>query len=212
MAIDVWDYQQLVQGSQSTILDFDFTKSLLALDLTFGNKRSTWYQAGYVIPLVNIDGDFFEDKAIKLRFDKQILEIPYLGYRLRFELVDWAQNINIRIKQLPSTDYKPMTVSYPNSLPAVGPAVVATIVATNANSIILPANANRSPQGLIVNNATKNLWVTFTGVAATVMSPSIKIPANGGTMDIPGNYSGSINGLWESGATGSCVINEFSYT
>lgn len=48
------DYEQTLIDSNPTILDFDFTSQLLALDLTFGNKRSTWYQAGYVIPLVNV--------------------------------------------------------------------------------------------------------------------------------------------------------------
>ncbi len=77
------DYEQTLPDSNPTILDFDFTSSLLALDLTFGNKRSTWYKAGYVTPLVNVDGDFYEADPIKLRFDKQILEVPYQAYRLR---------------------------------------------------------------------------------------------------------------------------------
>jgi hypothetical protein len=29
--------------------------------------------------------------------------------------------------------------------------------------------------------------------------------------DIPGGYTGIINGIWEAGATGSCVVHEFSY-
>ena len=69
----------------------------------------------------------------------------------------------------------------------------------------------RAPEGLVINNSNKNLWVSFTGTAATAAAPSIKILANGGNIDIPGSYTGSVSGIWEAGATGSCVVHEFSY-
>ena len=108
-----------------------------------------------------------------------------------------------------------MSVSYPNNgAPAVSNDVATTVSAVTTNAVMIPANLTRAPEGLIINNSNKNLWVTFTGAAATAASPAVKIPASGGTMDIPGSFTGAINGIWESGGTpisGSAVVHEFSY-
>ena len=108
-----------------------------------------------------------------------------------------------------------MSVSYPNpGLPQVGNDVVSTVTATTSNIVLLAANSSRAPECLIVNNSNKNMWVTFTGVAAVAASPAIKIPASGGTMDIPGSFTGAVNAIWETSIipiTGSAVVHEFSY-
>jgi hypothetical protein len=105
-----------------------------------------------------------------------------------------------------------MSISYPpNAALGVGPDVPITTIAAPINVIIAVANSSRAPEGLIINNANKNMWVTFTGTAATTASPSIMIPANGGSVDIPGGYTGVINAIWVAGATGSAIVHEFSY-
>ena len=108
-----------------------------------------------------------------------------------------------------------MAVSYPNpGLAQVGNDVVTTVTATTSNIVLLAANASRAPECLIVNNSNKNMWLTFTGVAATAAAPAVKIPSSGGTMDIPGSFTGAVNAIWESSLppiTGSAVVHEFSY-
>jgi hypothetical protein len=106
-----------------------------------------------------------------------------------------------------------MSISYPPQaqIPVVGPDIVTTIPAVVTSTTLSPANLNRAPSGLIVNNGTKNLWVVFGATAATTAPPSIKVPASGGALDIPGSYTGIVTGIWESGAHGSCVVHEFSY-
>ena len=105
-----------------------------------------------------------------------------------------------------------MSISYPASVPqTVGPDVPVTTTASIASVTILPANPARSLEGYIINNSPKNMWVAFNGLAATTASPSTKIPANGGSMDVPGGYTGAITGIWEAGATLNCTVHEFSY-
>jgi hypothetical protein len=104
-----------------------------------------------------------------------------------------------------------MSVSYDPGSRSVGVDSAATVVSSVTNVVLAAANLNRSTEGFIVNNGTKNLWVTFTGVAATAAAPATKVLPNGGNIDIPGNYTGAINGIWEAAATGSAVVHEFSY-
>lgn len=104
-----------------------------------------------------------------------------------------------------------MSVSYDPGNRAVGNDSSATVASSATNVVLAAANAARAPEGFIVNNGTKNLWVTFTGTAATAAAPATKVLPSGGNIDIPGSYTGAINGIWETGATGSCVVHEFSY-
>jgi hypothetical protein len=108
-----------------------------------------------------------------------------------------------------------MSISYPNTgIPAVGAAIVTTVVASINNAVIIPANALRAPEALIVNNSNKNLWIGLSGSAAVANPPSIKVPALGGSMDIPAGYTGTVSGIWEPGGvaiTGNCVVYECSY-
>jgi hypothetical protein len=104
-----------------------------------------------------------------------------------------------------------MSASYDPGTRPVGADSAVTVNASVTNVVLAAANLNRAPEGFIVNNSGKNLWVTFTGTAATAAAPATKVLPNGGNIDIPGNYTGAINGIWEAAATGSCVVHEFSY-
>lgn len=105
-----------------------------------------------------------------------------------------------------------MSISFPPTTGEVtGPDTPTTAPYSTSNSIILAANASRTNGGMIINNATKVLWITVNGAPAGVGSAlSIPIPANGGVYDLPGNYKGNINGIWATGGTGSAAIHEFS--
>jgi hypothetical protein len=108
-----------------------------------------------------------------------------------------------------------MTISYPAlGTPVVGAAVITTVTAVTTNAAISLSNPLRAPGALIVNNSNKNMWITISGAAATVSPPSIKVPALGGSVDIPANFTGAVNGIWEPGGvaiTGSAVVYECSY-
>jgi hypothetical protein len=214
------DYEQILIDSNPTILNFDFTSQLLALDLTFGNKRSTWYQAGYVIPLVNVDGDFYEDKAIKLRFDKQILEIPYRAYRLRFEPVDWAQNVSIKIKQLPPTDYRLMYVTTEHTITPreTGEPIYTSVIpaAPTATPPTFTIVASRSRRSCLISNKTNKPMFIKEGSAAsaptlTATDPFVSIPA-GGNYTIE-DWSGEIVGIMSAAfqAGGKINVKELPY-
>lgn len=106
-----------------------------------------------------------------------------------------------------------MAISYPpvTTIPLVGPDVVTTVPAAATSTLLLAANVNRAPSGLIINNGTKNLWIVFSSGPATTAAPSIKLLANGGAIDIPGSYTGAIFGIWEAAPNGSASSHEFSY-
>jgi hypothetical protein len=106
-----------------------------------------------------------------------------------------------------------MSISHPpvTTIPLVGPAIVTTTPAAATSAILLAANPNRVPNGLILNNGTKNLWVLFGVGPATTAAPSIKLLPNGGAIDIPGGYTGIITGISEAAPNGSCSVYEFSY-
>jgi hypothetical protein len=106
-----------------------------------------------------------------------------------------------------------MSISYPpvTIIPLVGPDIVTTTPAVATSTVLLPANLNRAPSGLIINNGTKNLWIVFGSSPATTAAPSIKLLANGGAIDIPGSYTGVITGIWENAPNGSASSHEFSY-
>jgi hypothetical protein len=209
----IWDCERLITSSNPVILPCSFTAQLLAIDIAAGNQKDTWYKAGFLQSFVEIEGIKFVGNRSKLIFGSQLIEVPYRTYQLQYDPADWLQNISIKIKELSITQLKTiiMSGSYDPGNRPVGADSSVTVAAAITNTVLAVANANRSPEGFIVNNSNKNLWVTFTGVAATAAAPATKVLPNGGNYDIPGGYTGAINGIWEAGATGSCVIHEFSY-
>ncbi len=85
----------------------------------------------------------------------------------------------------------------------------ATVVSATTAAVIVPANANRASGSYIINNATKIMWVSWGGTA-TAASPTTAVPANGGAIDFPNDFTGSVSAIWSALATGSCVIHEFT--
>jgi hypothetical protein len=103
-----------------------------------------------------------------------------------------------------------MSISFPASSEVTGPDTPTNVPYSTNPAIVLAANPNRAAGGMIINNATKIMWVTANGAPATTAAPSIPIPANGGVWDLPGNYKGNINGIWATGGAGTATIHEFS--
>jgi hypothetical protein len=176
-----------------------------------------WRKAGYLRVELLLDGEFVTDSYQPIDFGQSRITIPIQPYRLSFDPVrDLAiiyPNTFISIYPLSPSEVQntKMSGSYDPGNRAVGPDSSVTIAAAVTNTVLAAANLARTSEGYILNNSNKNLWITFTGTAATTAPPATKILPNGGNWDIPGNYTGVINGIWEAGATGSCVVHEFSY-
>jgi hypothetical protein len=176
-----------------------------------------WRKAGYLRVELLLDGEFVTDSYQPIDFGQSRIPVLIQPYRLSFDPVrDLAiiyPNTSISIYPLSPSEVQntKMSGSYDPGNRAVGPDSSVVIAAAVTNTVLAAANLARTSEGYIVNNSNKNLWITFTGTAATTASPATKLLPNGGNWDIPGNYTGVINGIWEAGATGSCVVHEFSY-
>ncbi len=176
-----------------------------------------WRKAGYLKIESLIDGEYFTVDYKAIEFGNSLIEISLPAYRLSFEpvsnLTAIYPNTSISIYQLSPSEVRNlhMSQSYDPGTRAVGPSSEVTVPAAVTNTVLAAANLLRSPEGSITNNSNKNLWVTFKGVAATTAPPCKKVLPNGGNIDIPGGYTGVINGIWEAAATGSCVVDEFSF-
>ena len=84
---------------------------------------------------------------------------------------------------------------------------VLTNVAASASSVtVLAANANRL-MATIDNDSTVNLYAKF-GATASTSSFTVKIPA-GAYYELPGNYTGIVDGIWDS-ATGNARVTELT--
>jgi hypothetical protein len=200
-------------GAENYLIDKTYADVALSIEIAPVNLRLNWYKAGYLKILLPFEGQWLpiSTKPILLTW-RQIVEIPYEEYRLLFTPENWLESPNFIVKSY-AIKYNPMAISNPvPSRPLVGGDVVTPIVASITNTVLLPANPNRAPEGLIVNNANRNLWIVFSITPATAAAPSIKVPANGGAIDIPGSYTGAVSGIWEAGATGTAVTHEFNPT
>lgn len=102
-----------------------------------------------------------------------------------------------------------MSIGYPSNSAITTTATSSVVGASTSAVPISAANPLRLNGGEIVNNSNKDMWLRF-DLPATVTTtpPSIKIVANGGSIDIPENYIGPISGLWLAGATGNCTVVE----
>ncbi len=204
----LWDCQ--IVADSKLLLPCDFNTNLLAIMVSCRNQRSTWYRAGFLQSYLQIEGQSFVGLKHDLHFGSQLIQIPYKQYTLSYDPIDWAFGISVKIKQLSISEYySPMSGSYQPVPPVITPDAPLTIPAAVTSAVIVPANLLRSPECLIINNSNKNMWMTFTGAAATTAAPSIKV-IPGGNYDIPGSYTGAINAIWEAAATGSAVFYGFT--
>lgn len=199
----IWDYTFSLTGRK--LLPVGTLRSLnLAIEINFPEKRNVWYSAGYLYPLINIDGGDIRAQPIAISFDAQIIQIPYNQYKLEFQPVKWlTSQYTLNLKKIS------MGINYPETVRTASAGTVTTVTAAAVSTIISSANANRLLGGMLVNKSNRRLWIRFDATAATTTSPSIDIPANGGSTDIPDGFIGQITGIWEAGATGACTVIEY---
>jgi ammonia channel protein AmtB len=206
-----WDCQQVFADSTPLVLPCIFTSQVLAIDVSATNKKATWYQAGYLQSLVVIDGVEFAGERFILGFGSQLIRIPYVSYTLRFQAKEWLENTELKIKQLSSAQISNTIMAIGSS--PVNPSADSSSVTTVAASVtaiqISAANPSRMFGGLIVNKSNKIMYVRFGLPAGLVAAaPATAIPANGGNIDIPDDYTGPISAIWATAATGNCEITE----
>jgi hypothetical protein len=177
-----------------------------------------WRKAGYLRIEVLIEGEYFTVDYLPIDFGNNLVSVNVPAYRLSFEPVNNLPaiypNTTISIYQLtpPEVRSLQMSGSYDAGHRPIGADSETIVPATPGNIQGLPPNLNRAPDGYVVNNSNKAMWVRWKdGTPATTAKPSTKILPNGGNWDIPGGYTGAIQCIWENGATGDAVIHEFSY-
>ncbi len=83
---------------------------------------------------------------------------------------------------------------------------LSTVAASASSVTVLALNAARLA-ATIDNDSTVNLYAKF-GATASTSSFTVKIPA-GAYYEVPGNYTGIIDGIWDS-ATGNARVTELT--
>jgi hypothetical protein len=211
-----WLYSHQITGKIEYPQLWDSSRILIQV---ISPLTPVWRKAGYLKIEIPFGGEFFTVDYRPIEFGNSLISISAREYRLSFEpvinLVALYPNTSISIYQLTPTEIHQiqiMAISNPvPTIPVVGGDAVSIVVSAAVSTVLLAANPNRAPEGLIVNNATRNLWIVFSATAATAAPPAIKVSGNGGAIDIPGSYTGIITGIWEAGTTGTAVVHEFSY-
>jgi hypothetical protein len=200
----LWDYTLTLTGNSLLPVGTLESKNLV-IDFSILNESSTWYKAGYLYPLISVDGTDIPSKPIFIMFGEQVIDVPYRAYKLRFVPVPYiTYPYQLKIFKLP------MSINFAPPLPEqIGPEVTTTVNASITNVPLDPANPTRR-SGFIVNKSNRNLWVVFSPAAATAAAPTNLITP-GSNIDIPENYTGVINGIW-SGPTPTlnCEIHQFN--
>ena len=197
-------------GAENFVIDKTYADVALSIEVMPINLRLNWYKAGYLKILLPFEGQWLpiSTKPILLTW-RQIVEIPYQEYRLLFTPENWLESPNFIVKPY-AIKYNPMSIGYPSSVPSTASAGTATTIpAATVSTTIAAFNASRTLGGLIVNKSNKRLWIRFDALTATTAFPSIDIPANGGSIDIPDGYIGQITGIWEAAATGAVTLIEY---
>lgn len=94
------------------------------------------------------------------------------------------------------------TVSFPTSNTATRTNIAASIASVN----LIASNGARKG-ATIWNNSASNLYIEL-GAAPTTSSFTAKISADG-YYEVPYNYTGLINGIWDT-ANGSALVRELT--
>lgn len=184
-----WDYVFSLTGSKLLPVG-TLTRRDLAIEVTIPNQPPTWNKAGYLVPLISVGGGDIPAADILIRFNAQIINVPYAAYKLRFVPVPYMPaNYTLKLHKLP------MGINFaPAAAEQLGPETITTVVANVANVVLDPANPARR-DGFIINRSNRNMWVSFSGNAATAAAPT-SLVTPGSNINIPEGYTGAINGIW----------------
>jgi hypothetical protein len=103
-----------------------------------------------------------------------------------------------------------MSIYGPVNQPKSGVEAITTIPAAAVVTVLAAANPARGQGSYIMNNSNKIMWVSWGALPLTAAAPFTPVPANGGEIDFPGDFTGVVQGIWIAGATGSSVVHEFT--
>lgn len=199
-----WDYVLSLTGSRLLPVG-TLTRRDLAIEVTIPNQPPTWNKAGYLVPLISIGGGDIPAQDILIRFNAQIINVPYAAYKLRFVPVPYMPpNYTLKLFKLP------MGINFAPTPPEqLGDEAVTTVVANVVNVVLDPANPTRR-EGFIINRSNRTLWVRFGATAATAAAPTSLVPPNS-NINIPDGYTGIINGIWSGPApTNNAEVHQFN--
>lgn len=198
--------------SDATIFPAIFTKKWLAVTVERNNTiLDAWNFCGYLYPVIKVEDTLLQGIAIPIEFGGTIINIPYKRYQLKFRAARWIDNSNQLQIQFKEVD-PAMGINFANNQQQLISSEVITTVATNASAVILRASNSAFAEGFIVNNSNKILYVIFADVPAiTAAAPISSVPAKG-NIDIPSNYTGVIQGIWNGNDnSGKAEIHQFNY-
>lgn len=212
-----WDCELSILFNGSGLLPCVFSSQILAVDISCDNFRPTWYQSGYLESTVDVDGESFKGNTFKLRFGKQIIQVPYFNYRLKYCPKGWLVNPTIKIKNLSNTqsiNIMPLSSPMPTSIGQVP--IIDSLPTTFNAPQYLAASPATSYQALPANQARQNYSVTNTGTATVFLDFDAPTAANKRFQSIPpnGTYTGDFNYvgaifLWSTNATAqACEVRE----
>jgi hypothetical protein len=184
-----WDYELNLTGSSLLPVGTITTRNL-AIELTILNQPKTWFKAGCLVPLISVGGGDIPAQDILIRFGSQIIEVPYLAYKLRFIPVPYLPaNYTLKLFKLP------MGINNAPAQPEILSTELTTVIPASIGVVPLdPANPARR-QGFVKNNSNRNLWVSFSTTPPTAAAPT-NLVTPGSNIDIPENYTGPVLGIW----------------
>lgn len=99
-----WDCEQTIQGNTRTVLPCSFNSRALAINITATNQQVNWYYSGFLRVVLDVDGAEFIGLDLKAIFGQQIIEVPFVDYKVEFTPRVWLDSTTIRIKQLSATE------------------------------------------------------------------------------------------------------------
>jgi hypothetical protein len=106
------------------------------------------------------------------------------------------------------TLFNPTNVTVTGTTTTTTTILTSSVASTTASQILMGGNSKRTAL-TIFNDSTANLYVDL-GKAPTLTDYAVKI-AGGGYYELPCNYTGTINGLWDA-ANGNARVRDFATT
>jgi hypothetical protein len=213
-----WDCLATFADSNPLVLPCAFTSQVLAIDISAGNYRPTWYRSGYLEIFIELDGETFTVKRQTMSFGQQLLEVPVTNYKIRFQPQYWLDSTVFKVRQLTNTQIQqimplysqiPSTIGEQPVLDSLPTSFVAPVYNAATAAIAyqcLAANTNRQSYA-ITNIGTATVFIDLDPPTAA-NKRMVSIPANGVYVsDIP--YVGAVFAWSSTAATMAIEVREF---
>jgi hypothetical protein len=213
-----WDCLATFADSNPLVLPCAFTSRVLAVDISAGNYRPTWYRSGYLEIFVELDGEPFTVKRQVMNFGQQLLEVPVTNYKIRFQPQYWLESTVFKVRQLTTTQIQEIMPLY-STLPTTmaDQPVLDSIPTSFTAPVYNTATAAIAYQCLAANTSRQSYAITNIGTAAVFIDldpPTalnkrmVAIAPNGVYVsDIP--YVGAVFAWSSTAATMAIEVREF---